>query len=144
MSRTVKVLIGLLATLLLGWAWHGPLGNGARLIDALEGQARAAVAEGELAGIDVRLGRDPLSRAATLSGPANDLQREGLGSGKGLSDYARDVEGIGTVRWADEPAAGSATMPLLAETLLLLLLGYAAGLGAARLLFGRPKRESYL
>ena len=142
MSPSVKLLIGLAATLLMGWAWHGPLGNGARLIDGLEAQAEAAVAEAELAGIEVGMARDPLARVATLSGPANDLQREGLGSGKGLSDYARDVEGIGTVRWADEPPAGA--LPLLAEMLILLVLAYAIGLGLAYLLWGRPKRETYL
>ena len=142
MSRSVKLLIGLLATMVMGWAWHAPLGNGARLIDALEAQARAAAQQGELAGIEVRIARDPLARVATLSGEANDLQREGLGSGPGLKDYVREVEGIGTVRWADEPAAGA--LPLLAESLILLVLAYAIGLGLARLLWGRPKRESYL
>ena len=144
MSRRAKLLIGLLAVLLTGWAWHGPLGNGARLLDGLEAEARAAVAEAELAGIEVRMARDPLARVATLSGEANDLQREGLGSGQGLSDSVRGVEGIGKVRWADEPAAEARTMPLLAETLLLLILAYAIGLGLARFLWGRPKRDSYL
>lgn len=142
MSRSVKLLIGLLAVLLTGWAWHGPLGNGARLIDGLEARARAAVAEAELAGIEVRMAREPLARVATLSGEANDLQREGLGSGLGLNDYVREVDGIGTLRWADEPAAGA--LPLLAELLILLVLAYAIGLGLARLLWGRPKRDSYL
>jgi hypothetical protein len=142
MSRNVKLLIGLLAVLLTGWAWHGPLGNGALLVDGLEAQAKAAVAEAELAGIEVRMGRDPLARVATLSGEANDLQREGLGSGPGLKDYVREVEGIGKVRWADEPAAGG--LPLLAEILILLVLAYAIGLGLAYLLWGRPKRETYL
>ena len=142
MSRSVKLLIGLLAVLLTGWAWHGPLGNGAGMVDGLEAQAKAAVAEAELAGIEVRMARDPLARVATLSGEANDLQREGLGSGLGLNDYVRKVEGIGTLRWADEPAAG--TLPLLAETLLLLVLAYAIGLGLSYLLWGRPKRDSYL
>lgn len=142
MSRSVKLLIGLVAVLLLGWAWHGPLGNGARLIDGLEAEAKAAAAEAELAGIEVKMAREPLARVATLSGEANDLQREGLGSGLGLNDYVRRVEGIGTLRWADEPAAGA--LPLLAELLILLVLAYAAGLGLARLLWGRPKRDSYL
>jgi hypothetical protein len=144
MSPSVKLLIGLAATLLMGWAWHGPLGNGARMIDALEAQARAAVAQGELAGIDVRLERDPLARSATLSGKADDFQREGMGSAKGLSDYVRDVEGIGRVRWADEPSEGGRIMPLLAETLILLTLAYALGLGGGALVGRRRKRETYL
>jgi hypothetical protein len=35
-------------------------------------------------------------------------------------------------------------MPLIAETLLLLVAAYLAGVGLAWLLFGRPKRDSYL
>jgi hypothetical protein len=35
-------------------------------------------------------------------------------------------------------------MPLLAETLIILLVAYLTGVGLAWLLFGRPKRDSYL
>ena len=35
-------------------------------------------------------------------------------------------------------------MPLLIETLLLTIAAYLIGLGLAWLLFGRPKRDSYL
>jgi hypothetical protein len=35
-------------------------------------------------------------------------------------------------------------MPLLAETLIILLVAYLIGVGVAWLLFGRPKRDSYL
>ena len=35
-------------------------------------------------------------------------------------------------------------LPLLAETLILIALAFLLGLGAAWLLFGRPKRESFL
>jgi hypothetical protein len=139
----MRFLIGLAATLLMGWIWHGPMGNGARLIDGMERQARAAVAATEIEGIEVKLARDPLARVATLSGPANDLQREGLGSQQGISDYVRNVKGIAKVRWADEPPAG-AGLPLLAETLALLVLAFLLGLGAARLLWGRTKRDSFL
>jgi hypothetical protein len=142
MSSTVKFLIGLAATILMGWAWHGPAGNGARLIDGLEKGARAAVAETELAGITVAMDRAPLARNANLSGEADDVQREGLGSGLGVSDYVRDVDGIARVRWSDEPPAGG--LPLLAELLILLVIAYLIGFGAGRLLWGRPKRESYL
>jgi hypothetical protein len=143
MSSWMKFLIGLAAVLIMGFVWHGPLGNGGRMIDALEAQARAAAAEGELPGIEVRMARDPLSRGAVISGQANDLQREGLGeTGMGLKDYVRGVEGISSVRWSDEPAAGG--LPLLAEIMILIVLAYLIGLAAARLLFGRPKRESYL
>ena len=143
MSSATKFLIGLAAVLIMGFVWHGPLGNGARMIDALEAQARAAAAEAELPGISVEMARDPLARSAVISGQANDLQREGLGeTGMGVKDYVRQVEGLSSIRWSDETDAGG--LPLLAETLILIALAFLIGLAAAWLLFGRPKRESYL
>ena len=102
MAPSLKIGLGLAASLLVGWIHHGPLGNGEKMIDRLEAQARAAVARSEVAGVQVRLQRDPLARIATLSGPANDLQRDGLGSLKGITDYVREVDGIAEVRWADQ------------------------------------------
>ena len=146
MSPAVKFLIGLSAVLLMGWLYHGPLGNGQRLVGALEAEARAEIAKSEVPGIAVRLGRDPLSRFATLSGPANDFQREGMGEFPGLNDRIRGIEGISGLRWADAAPGGGGklTMPLLLETLLALAAAYLVGVGLACLFFGRPKRESYL
>jgi hypothetical protein len=103
MSPAVKFLIGLVAVLLMGWVYHGPLGNGEALIARLEAQARAAVLASEVPGVDVRLKRDPLSREAIFSGPANDYQREGMGQYPGLNDRVRAIEGISGVRWANPP-----------------------------------------
>jgi hypothetical protein len=138
----IRFLIGLAAILALGWIWHGPLGKGEALIAELENRARTAVAATELPGIEVRLARHPLSRAATLSGPANDFQREGMGNEKGLNGYVRDVGGISRVAWADRP--GDAGLPLLAETLIQVALAYLIGLGVGRLLFGRRRKHGYL
>jgi hypothetical protein len=144
MPPALKATIGLLAALAAAWIWHGPLGNGGRLIDRLEAEARAEVARTELPGIELNLSRAPLARVATLSGSANELQREGLGSQKGLSDYARDVEGISDVRWADEQGAGRRVMPLLLETFALAALAYLLGLGLGWLVWGRRRREGFL
>ena len=143
MPPSLKATTGLLLALAAAWTSHGPLGRGEALVDALERQARAAAAKAELPGIAVRLGRDPLTRTATLSGPANDLQREGLGSQMGVSDHVRGVEGIGNVRWADEARPSRRTMPLLAETLILAALAYLIGLGLGWLLWGRRRREGF-
>ncbi|HEU0098675.1 MAG TPA: hypothetical protein VFQ67_07850 [Allosphingosinicella sp.] len=139
----MKILIGLVAALLIGWIWHGPLGNGRRLIDGLEAQAREQVAGAEVPGIRVALSRDPLARVAILSGPANDLQREGLGSQKGISDLVRDVEGMASVRWTDEPESKRRVTPLLVETLALAALAYLIGLGLGWLVWGRRRREGF-
>ncbi|HEX8262752.1 MAG TPA: hypothetical protein VF547_07750 [Allosphingosinicella sp.] len=143
MPTAVKLLLGLALALAAAWTWHGPLGRGEQRIARLESQARAAVAQAELPGVAVRLDRRPLGRNAVLSGPANDLQREGLGSQKGVSDLVRDVPGIGAVRWADEPARERRAPPLLAETMILAALAYLVGLGLGWLLWGRPRREGF-
>lgn len=143
MSPVRKATIGLLLTLAVAWIWHGPLGNGERLIDRLEGEARREVAKTGLPGLSVNLSRDPLARTATLSGPANALQREGLGSQRGISDYTRDVEGISGVRWADQPDARRRVVPLLLETSGLAALAYLIGLGLGWFFWGRRRREDY-
>jgi hypothetical protein len=143
MGRPVKIAIGLLAVLLMGWIFHGPAGRGAAFVDGLEAEARTAVAQAELPGIEVRMKRDPLSRVALLSGPANDLQREGLGSQPGLNDYVRAVPGIASVHWDDEKG-GAGGLPLLAESELLVAIAYLIGLGLGALFFGRRKRQSFL
>lgn len=142
MTGPVKFLIGLAAALLMGWLWHGPAGQGEKLIGRLEAQVKEAVAVSQLPGASVRLERDPLSRKAILSGPANDLQREGLGSQWGAKDYARAITGIASVRWDDEPDRFH--LPLLAETLILVALFYFAGFGLGALFFGRRRRTSFL
>jgi hypothetical protein len=143
MPNTGKILVGLVATLLMGWIWHGPAGRGEAFVAGIEAAARAEIAPLALPGIEVRLGRHPLSRTATMSGQANDLQREGLGSEWGLSDYVRSIPGVAGVRWADEKGRRGG-LPLLAETWLLLTLAYAAGFGLGALLFGRRRRHSFL
>jgi hypothetical protein len=142
MTGPVKFLIGLAAALLMGWLWHGPGGQGEKLIGTLEAQVKEAVAVAALPGASVRLERDPLARKAIVSGTANDLQREGLGSQYGVKDYARAIPGVGTVRWDDEPDPFQ--LPLLAETLILVSLFYLAGFGLGVLFFGRRRRTSFL
>jgi hypothetical protein len=137
-----KTIIGLILALLAAWVWHAPLGNGERLVGRLETEARAEVARSELPGIELNLSRAPLARVATISGPANSLQREGLGSQKGVSDYAREVDGISDVRWKDEPDSGRRVMPLLLETLGLAALAYLLGLALGWLIWRR--RREYL
>jgi hypothetical protein len=143
MNNPVKLLIGLVAVLAMGWIWHGPAGRGEAFARALEAEAQAAVAATELPGIQVRLARDPIRRVAILSGKADDLQRRGMGSQPGLDGYVGDVPGISGVHWADEPGSAGG-LPLIAETLLLLVVAYGLGLGAGLLFFGRRRRQSFL
>ncbi|HZG10064.1 MAG TPA: hypothetical protein VEZ70_13890 [Allosphingosinicella sp.] len=142
MSAPIKFLIGLVAALLAAWVWHGPAGQSEKLASRLETEARALVAMTELEGVSVRLERAPLSRALIVSGQANELQREGLGSQNGVLDHARAAEGVGTVRWDDEPKRF--LLPLLAETMLVAALAYLVGFCLGALLFNRRRRQSFL
>jgi hypothetical protein len=141
MSPGVKFLVGLVAVAVMAWLNHGPLGNGSAYVDGVEAKAKAVVAAAEVPGTEVHLGRDPLSRLATLSGDADRFQREGQGELKGLNDLVGEVEGVSGVRWADEPE--QRTIPLLAETMMLSLLAYLIGFALAWLFWGRRKREDF-
>jgi len=141
MSPALKFLIGLAAVAGMAAIGHGPAGQGAAFVGGMEDEARAAVAATNVPDIDVRMGRDPLTRLATASGPADAFQREGQGELKGISDRIREVEGVSGVRWADEPERFA--LPLFVETLILALVAYLIGLGLAWLLWGRPKRQGF-
>lgn len=143
MPRALKFTIGLIAVLLMGWLYHGPIGQGEALIGALEAQAQAAVAKTEVPGVTVALGHDPLSRTATLTGPADPFQREGQGELKGLNQLVGDIEGVAGVQWASPPTTKATSIPLLAETLLMIALAYLIGIAIGRLLFGRPEKHGY-
>ncbi|HEY0026905.1 MAG TPA: hypothetical protein VGC35_03450 [Allosphingosinicella sp.] len=142
MTRPIKFLIGLAAAVLLAWIWHGPAGQGEKLVNRIDKDAKVLVAAAELPGTAVRTERNPLTRGLVLSGPANELQREGLGSQNGVKDYARAVDGVGNVRWDDEPARFE--LPLLAETAIVAALGFLIGFGLATPLFNRRRKSSYL
>lgn len=117
MNWPVKLLVGLVAMLVMGWAWHGPAGRGEAFAASLDDAARAAVAPIGIPGIQVRMARDPIRRVAIMSGTADPIQREGLGTEMGLSDYVRAVPGVGGVHWTDQPG-GPGGLPMLVETLI--------------------------
>jgi len=141
MSPVVKFLIGLVVALAAGWVSHGPLGRGAAYLDGLEARAGSMVRYAAIPGVAVHMKRDPLSRTAILSGPANDFQRQGIGSMIGLNGRIGSIPGVAGVQWTDE--AQRFAMPLLAETLLLVAFAYLVGVGLGWVFF-RPRRESFL
>jgi hypothetical protein len=103
MTPAVKFLMGLGAVVAMGWVHHGPLGNGEALVSKIEAEAQAKVDATNLP-VQVRMQRDPLSRVAILSGQADEFQREGQGSLKGINDIVRETEGVADIRWTDPPA----------------------------------------
>jgi hypothetical protein len=103
MTPAVKFLIGLAAVVAMGWIHHGPLGNGEAFLRKIETEAQTAVARTEVP-VEVRMQRDPMARVAILSGQADEFQREGQGSLKGVNDLVRETEGVADMRWSDAPA----------------------------------------
>ncbi|MEY4502170.1 MAG: hypothetical protein RIS52_2060 [Pseudomonadota bacterium] len=70
MSPMLKAIIGAAATVFLAWLIHGPLGGGARFIDALEQRSNFALDSiPGTAGVSAHISRDgALRRVITLSG----------------------------------------------------------------------------
>ena len=143
MPAYAKLLIGVVAALLAGWIAHGPLGQGRAFADRLEAQAKAVVAEAEMAEVAVDVTRAPLARRARLSGPADEFQREGQGQFPGLNDRILSIPGIAALAWADDAGGGIWPLPLLLETAIVVLIAFLAGLGIARLWY-RRRHEGYL
>ncbi len=143
MRWPVKLAIGFVAVLVMGWIWHGPAGRGEAFAEALEAQARATIAPIGIPGIEIHMARHPLRRVAVMSGTTDPVQRDGMGSEWGLTQYVGHVPGISGVHWTDE-RGGAGGLPMLVDTWILLTLAYAVGLGLGALLFGRRKRQSFL
>jgi hypothetical protein len=142
MPTAVRILIGFAAALLAGWIGHGPVGRGALFLDSLQAQTEAALRDAAVPGVTVSFPRDPLSRTAWLSGPANDLQRNGMGGLQGINQRVAAISGVAAVRWTDENSSPGGT-PLLLETLALAAVAFLIGLGLGKVFF-RPKRTSFL
>lgn len=75
MSRSAIIGSGIAATLLMGAAWHGPMGAGNRVAAKVEASARTALDHYEMTRVQARLQRGPLRRRLLLTGPADDFQR---------------------------------------------------------------------
>lgn len=165
MSRWLKLLIGLLVTLLVGWAYYGPIGRGAAYVDLLQQRADYVLRESRVPNIQARIGRAPLTRTVFLCGPTGDFQRYGTTGFQGtandlpgLDGRMLQVGGIGAVVW--DPAAPTANgdtppcrpggpnaaggTPLLVEMLGLATLAWAIGLGLGWVFRRRPAKKGYL
>lgn len=128
MISAAKAVLGLLVTLLLGFAAHSWLGLGGQFVDRLESRAVTAVGHAGGVGIRVQMIRDPaLTRTAVLSGTADGATRDRL-----LVEV-RSVPGIAAARW--QSAVDST--PLLLEILLLLGGVYAIGVALGGFLWRR-------
>ena len=105
MRKPLKFVLGLAAALLAGWVSHGPLGRGAAFADSLDAGIQAVLNDVGVTGVTGRIQREPLARTAILSGPADTIQREGLGSLPGIDERVLAVPGIGRVVWTNPAPA---------------------------------------
>lgn len=103
MSRISKFLIGLAAALVVALVTYWPIGMGAAFVDRLETGANIMVARADVRGVTVRMQRSPLARKALLTGPANQFQREGMGSLPGINQRVLAVPGMSRVEWTNPP-----------------------------------------
>ena len=101
MPKLVKFLIGLAAALAAGWISHGPLGRGEQFIDRMEADLQAVLGIVNLPGVTGRMQRDPLARTAILSGPADEFQREGVGSLPGINRRVMLIPGMARFEWTN-------------------------------------------
>ncbi len=101
MPKLAKFLIGLAVALAAGGISHGPLGRGAMFVDRLDGELQAVIADVNLPGVTARMQREPLTRKAILSGPADQFQREGMGSLPGIDGRVLAIPGMGSIEWTN-------------------------------------------
>ena len=66
MSRWLKLLIGLLVTLLVGWLYEGPLGRGEAYATLLQQRADFVLRISEVPNLQARIGHSPLTRTVFL------------------------------------------------------------------------------
>jgi len=159
MSHWLKLLIGLLVTLLVGWLYEGPLGRGEAYSTLLQQRADFVLRNTEGPPIQARMSRAPLSRTVILCGHTNDLQRDGLRDLPGYDGRMLQIGGISGVVWdpaapaphADTPPcrpggpgeAGDG-VPLLVDMLGLSLVAWLIGLALGWQFRRRPARRGYL
>lgn len=109
---------GALASLALGALWHGPLGGAHRFSQTIERQVGEALNYYEMTKITAHLHHAPLTRRLLLSGPADDFQRSEL------VRLLNQLPGVRETVWS----SGGGGLPLIAEGLVVSLLGFLLGL----------------
>jgi hypothetical protein len=113
----IALSAGLLVSLGLAAAWHGPLGASDRFSAHVERTARTALDYYEMPKIEAHLHRSPVTRRLVLSGPADDFQ---------TSELARllsQLPGVSRAQWSEAPAG----RPLILEGAAAAILGFLVG-----------------
>ena len=116
-GREVRLALGLAVSFVLAALWHGPLGGADRFQRKVEQDIQQMLVQYEMTQVTAHLHQNPLSRRVMLSGPADDFQRQGL------IDYLDQIPGVESATWSQRGG-----MPLIAEAMIVSLLGFLFGL----------------
>jgi len=116
-KRNVVLAIGLVVSIGLAAAWHGPIGASGRFSQTVERSARKALHYYEMPKIEAHLHRSPLSRNLVLSGKADDFQ-----TGE-LARLLSQLPGVSRAQWSESPSG----RPLILEGGAAAVLGFIVG-----------------
>lgn len=133
--RRAILVIGLAAVILIALLSSGPFGGARRLAAGIERDARATLVHYEMQSVQGQLQRSPLRRRLILAGPADDFQRTEL------VRMMEELPGVEEARWNRHPALFP--LPLIAEVLLLAIVGYLVGLVLAYVVELRRRSHRY-
>ena len=122
-GRTLALAAGVLASILLAAAWHGPLGGADHFSTRVARGIRATLTYYEVTQVHADLHHNPLTRRIELSGPAVDFQRSEL------VRLMNELPGVSGASWSQDDAG----IPLIAQGALVSVLGFLLGLSLAYL-----------
>lgn len=111
MNDMTKIAIGALATALMAWGAHGPLGKGAAFVQQLQKEADAGLAAKGINGVTVQFPTSPLSRYPLLSGTVTEADR------KAADAVVGGLPGVAYLRWADGGKTAEAAIPAANESM---------------------------
>ncbi len=116
-GREARLALGIALSFVLAAVWHGPLGGADRFQRKVERDIQQMLVDYEMTKVSAHLHQRPLSRRVMLSGPADDFQRQGL------IEYLDRIPGIESATWSKRGG-----MPLIAEGMIVSLVGFLFGL----------------
>jgi len=119
MTRNGILALGAAATIALVAIVAGPLGGNRRIADRIEGYARQQLDHDEMTTVTAKVADGPLRRRVILAGPADDFQRTEI------VERMEELPGVGEARWNRRQPFFP--LPMMVETALMALVGYAAG-----------------
>jgi OmpA-OmpF porin, OOP family len=105
MHDATKIAIGAIATALMAWGAHSPLGKGADFVSRLQAKADANLAAKGLSGIKAVFPTAPLSRYPLMSGAASQAERDAAEAAVG------GIPGLAYLRWEDGGKTAEAPVP---------------------------------